>query len=106
MRKEGAGGLDPHLVEDAAKATENEHNLKLMASIRLYPKAVGWSILLSTAVIMEGFDLVLLGSLFAYPEFQKKFGVEQPDGSFQLTAPWQTGLKKWSGGGRNHRPLA
>jgi SP family general alpha glucoside:H+ symporter-like MFS transporter len=33
-----------------------------------------------------------MSTLFAYPPFQKKFGVEQPDGSYQLTAAWQAGL--------------
>ncbi|KAH8721754.1 general substrate transporter [Ilyonectria robusta] len=41
---------------------------------------------------MEGFDVVLLNNLFAYPPFQKKFGELQPDGSYQLTAAWQSGL--------------
>jgi len=30
--------------------------------------------------------------LFAYPPFAKKFGVIQPDGTYQLTAAWQSGL--------------
>ncbi len=48
--------------------------------------------LLSTAIIMEGFDTALLASLFALPAFQQKFGERQPDGSYQLTAAWQAGL--------------
>jgi MFS transporter, SP family, general alpha glucoside:H+ symporter len=48
--------------------------------IRLYPKAIGWSLLLSTAIIMEGYDTTLLGSFYAFPEFNKKFGDLQPDG--------------------------
>lgn len=85
--------VDRNLTEDAAKATEAEHNLGVIASLKLYPQAVAWSLLLSTAVIMEGFDLVLMASLFAFPAFEKKFGVQQPNGSYHLTASWQTGLK-------------
>ncbi|KAB5566087.1 general alpha-glucoside permease [Coniochaeta sp. 2T2.1] len=80
------------ITREAAAATEAEHNMGLWKSLTLYPKAVGWSVLLSTAIIMEGFDVVLLASLFAYPPFQKKFGELQPDGSYQLTAAWQSGL--------------
>lgn len=41
---------------------------------------------------MEGFDLILIGNLFGFPAFKRKFGALQPDGSYELTAAWQTGL--------------
>ncbi|ORY11269.1 general substrate transporter [Clohesyomyces aquaticus] len=82
----------PRLFTDAAKATEAEHNMTLWQGLKLYPKAVGWSILLSAAIIMEGFDIVLIANLMAVPAFKKKFGVELPDGTFELTAAWQSGL--------------
>jgi len=80
------------ILEEAAKATQAEHEMGLLASLKLYPKAVGWSVLLSTAIVMEGFDVVLLANLFAYPPFKEKFGQLQPNGSYELTAAWQTGL--------------
>lgn len=80
------------ITREAAAATEAEHRMGLWKSLTLYPKAVGWSILLSTAIVMEGFDIVLIANLFAYPPFQRKFGQLQPDGSYQLTAAWQSGL--------------
>jgi SP family general alpha glucoside:H+ symporter-like MFS transporter len=80
------------LAEDAAKATEAEHRMSLLEGLRTYPKAVGWSVLLSTAIVMEGFDMIILNNLYGYGPFQKKFGVVQPDGSYQLTAAWQSGL--------------
>ncbi|KAM6507047.1 hypothetical protein FALCPG4_018437 [Fusarium falciforme] len=51
------------MLQDAHAAGEAERDLKL------YPKAVGWSILLSTVIIMEGFDTVLIGILYANPPF-------------------------------------
>ncbi|KAH7369288.1 general alpha-glucoside permease [Plectosphaerella cucumerina] len=80
------------LAAEAQQATDAEHGLGFLQSLKLYPKAVGWSVFLSTCVIMEGFDITLIASLFAYPPFQRKFGVEQDDGSYQLTAAWQSGL--------------
>lgn len=77
---------------DAAKATKNEHKMTLMQGLRTYPKAVAWSMLLSLALVMEGFDLILLNNLFAYDEFNKRFGTEQPDGTYQVSAAWQSGL--------------
>jgi SP family general alpha glucoside:H+ symporter-like MFS transporter len=77
---------------DASKATELERNMSLREGIKLYPKAVAWSILLSTAIIMEGFDKVLINSLFAAPAFKQRYGSQLPDGSWEITAAWQAGL--------------
>ncbi|KAG5931944.1 hypothetical protein E4U60_005668 [Claviceps pazoutovae] len=86
------GNMDSNLAQEAAAATQAEHTMGLVKSFNLYKKACLWSIFFSTCLVMEGFDLVLLSTLFAYPPFQKKFGVQQPDGSYELTAAWQSGL--------------
>ncbi|KAF5004852.1 hypothetical protein FDECE_8668 [Fusarium decemcellulare] len=86
------GAAEDALAHEAAAAIEAEHNLGLFKSLRLYRKACFWSIFLSTCVVMEGFDLVLLNNLYAYPPFQRNFGQLQPDGTYQLTASWQSGL--------------
>jgi SP family general alpha glucoside:H+ symporter-like MFS transporter len=84
--------VDESTAQEAAAATDAEHNMGLLQSFRLYKKACLWSIFLSTCIIMEGFDNAFLASLFAYPPFRRNFGVQLPDGSYQLTAAWQTGL--------------
>lgn len=48
--------------------------------------------MLSTAVVMEGFDIVLIQSLLAVDSFKQAFGSQLPDGIYQLTAAWQAGL--------------
>ncbi|KAF7557172.1 hypothetical protein G7Z17_g953 [Cylindrodendrum hubeiense] len=88
----GHGNMDAAIAREAAAATDKEHNMTLFQSLKLYKRACLWSIFLSTCIIMEGFDTILLGNLFAYPPFQKKFGQLQPDGSYELTAAWQSGL--------------
>ncbi|KAK2025928.1 alpha glucoside transporter [Colletotrichum zoysiae] len=80
------------VAAEAANATEAELGMGLMQSVRLYPKAVFWSLFFSTAVVMEGFDKTLIGNLYAYDVFQRKFGERQPNGSYELTAAWQAGL--------------
>jgi SP family general alpha glucoside:H+ symporter-like MFS transporter len=50
----------------ARNATDFEHSLNLRDSFKLYPKAIGFSLLFSTAIIMEGYDLSLLGSFYGY----------------------------------------
>ncbi|KAK9482229.1 hypothetical protein V1527DRAFT_477053, partial [Lipomyces starkeyi] len=61
--------LSHDLLAEAKDATDQEHQMSIIEAIKLYPKAVGWSIVLSLAIIMEGYDLILLGSLYAFPTF-------------------------------------
>lgn len=106
-RKTTAGSV--RLVDEAQEATEQEHNMSIWQAIKTYPKACGWSVLASTALVMEGYDLVVIGSFFGFrefvkivyvvkitndgqAEFQKKYGEKQPDGSYVVSAPWQSGL--------------
>lgn len=73
-------------------ATQREHDMSIPTAFRLYSKAVSWSIVLSTAVIMEGYDLLLIFSFFAFEPWTKKYGKLQPDGTYALSAAWQSGL--------------
>lgn len=78
-------------LQDAKDAIAEEHAMSLWQGIKLYHRAIGWSFLLSTAVIMEGFDTSLIGNFYGYPSFQRRFGV-QYNQKWTLTAPWQSGL--------------
>ncbi|KAH8705388.1 MFS maltose permease MalP [Talaromyces proteolyticus] len=84
--------IDDNLVHNAELGTAKEHRMTLWQGLRLYPKAVGWSLLISSAIIMEGYDVVLMGSFYAFPAFNKRYGQILSDGSYGLTAPWQAGL--------------
>ncbi|KAB5542841.1 general substrate transporter [Coniochaeta sp. 2T2.1] len=84
---------DEALIADAKHAADVEHNMSLMTAIKTYPKAIGWSVLLSSTLIMEGYDLALLGSLYASPVFNKKFGtLNEATGKYAVSAAWQSGL--------------
>lgn len=50
------------VIHNAKNATEKEHSMTLWQGLKLYPKAVGWSVLISTCIVMEGYDLCLLSS--------------------------------------------
>ena len=41
---------------------------------------------------MEGYDIVLIYSLFAQPAFAKRFGTFTPDHGWQIPAAWQSAL--------------
>lgn len=77
--------------EDGKRATEAEHSLSVLNGIKVYPKAVGWSVLVSMAIVMDGYDTSLLSIFYAYPAFQRKYG-NPFDGGYQVSAAWQSGL--------------
>jgi MFS transporter, SP family, general alpha glucoside:H+ symporter len=80
------------LASEAKAAADAEHKMTLRKAFRLYPKAVAWSIFFSTAIAMEGYDIVLTSSFLAYPVFAKKYGVLGKNGKYSIPAPWQAGL--------------
>ncbi|KAL6352182.1 hypothetical protein LRP88_14626 [Fusarium phalaenopsidis] len=84
------------LIEAAAEATDRQKAMSFRQAVREYPKAIMFSALLSTSIVMEGFDLGLIGSFFAFPQFTNKFGEQQPDGSYQVPSEWQSGLTNGS----------
>ncbi|CAK5274792.1 unnamed protein product [Mycena citricolor] len=85
-------GLDDVLTRNAKLATNKEHEMSLLQGIRLYPKAIAWSILISTCICMEGYDVCLLSNFYAFPQFNQKYGVQLPNGTYQVPARWQAGL--------------
>lgn len=84
---------DETLISDAKHAAAAEQQMTLLKAIKLYPKAISWSVLLSSTLIMEGYDLALLGSLYASPVFNEKFGTYSAEkGKWAVSAAWQSGL--------------
>lgn len=43
-------------LASAKDATQKDHELSIFQAIRIYPKAVAWSVILSAALIMDGYD--------------------------------------------------
>ncbi|EME82914.1 uncharacterized protein MYCFIDRAFT_136338 [Pseudocercospora fijiensis CIRAD86] len=76
----------------ANEANDQEHTLTFWAALRLYPKGIFWAFAMATAVIMEGYDTKLIGTLYAQPAFQKAYGHRTAKGTYQISAPWQAGL--------------
>jgi MFS transporter, SP family, general alpha glucoside:H+ symporter len=82
-----------HVInQNAQEATLIEHTLTLREAFRKYPKAIFWSVMVSTSIIMEGYDIVLVTSLFAQPAFLKRYGHQLPNGTYQVPGPWQSAL--------------
>jgi len=69
-----------------------ERRLSIRNGLPLYAKAIGWSILLSLTIVMEGYDLTIINSFYAFPEFKKRYGVLEANGDYQITTAWQSAL--------------
>ncbi|KAI1118510.1 sugar transporter-domain-containing protein [Nemania sp. NC0429] len=84
------------LVRNARLATEKEHNMSLLQGIKLYPKAIGWSILISTCIVMEGYDVALINNFYGNSSFNRKFGelsrTSKGTLEYQVSAAWQAGI--------------
>jgi len=84
-------GLDQAEAQDA---TNKEKSLTVRQSIRLYKKAILFSMAMSLAVVMEGYDLAAMGSFMGYDQFREAFGTElDPEGNPRITAAWQAGVQ-------------
>jgi MFS transporter, SP family, general alpha glucoside:H+ symporter len=92
-----------NLSTGARKATRSEQEMTFITACRRYPKAIVWSILLSSTIIMEGYDTWLIESFFAFPEFTQKYGrlVNHPSGQqmYEISAAWQSALTMGSSAG-------
>lgn len=89
----------PHLNEEAQAAALSEHHMTFLQGLRMYPKAIGWSAVISMAIVMEGYDTALINGFFAFDEFQRAYGVRLADGSYQITTEWQAALNNGSTAG-------
>lgn len=81
-------------VSNNAKTQDNnEKQMTLREGIKAFPKAALWSIVLSSTLIMEGYDTNLLNSFYGQFAFSRKFGEYYEDiDQYQIPAKWQTGL--------------
>ncbi|KZT61597.1 sugar transporter [Calocera cornea HHB12733] len=85
------------LKEEAQRAIEAEQTMSPLEALKRYPMAVFWSWVISLAVLMEGFDTNLIGSLFALPAFAKAYGsYSDVSNTYTLSAPWQSGISQAS----------
>jgi SP family general alpha glucoside:H+ symporter-like MFS transporter len=60
--------LDVDTVKDAAQADAIEHKQTLAQAFAVHKKAIFWSMALSAALIMEGYDVVVIGSFYGQRE--------------------------------------
>ncbi|KAL2840075.1 general substrate transporter [Aspergillus pseudoustus] len=84
-------GLRP-LGSVARAAAQAEKQVTFPDSVRWYLKAIGWSVIVSSTLIMEGFDTLLIFSFFSLPAFGRKYGEPASNGDYDIPPLWQFGL--------------
>lgn len=96
-----AHALDAQVIHDAAKADATEHKMTLLQAFKSHRRAIFWSMALSAALIMEGYDVVVIASFYGHPAFLKRFGVLVPGTTDQFVIPaeWQSALSNGSAAG-------
>ncbi|KAI1813365.1 general alpha-glucoside permease [Poronia punctata] len=80
------------LVNEANEANERERGMTLRHAFTIYPKAIGWSMVLSSCLIMEGYQTAVVGAYVSYPAFKTRFGIQAPNGEYVIPASWQNGI--------------
>ena len=84
-------------IVEAKHASDEEHAQTLFQALKANRKAVMWSMFISMSIVMEGYDTILMGNFFGYPEFAKKYGQDYGGKiGYQVSAPWQSGLNMGS----------
>lgn len=84
-------------IVDAKHASDVEHSQTLLEALKAHRKAVIWSMLISMTIVMEGYDTILMGNFFGYPQFAKKYGRDYGGTTgYQVSASWQSGLNMGS----------
>jgi SP family general alpha glucoside:H+ symporter-like MFS transporter len=73
-------------VIDAKKASDSEHSMSLIQGVKLYPKAIMWSVIISTCIAMEGYDVALVNNFYAFEPFRRQFGEEISPGRYEVSS--------------------
>ncbi|AEO67584.1 uncharacterized protein THITE_2116470 [Thermothielavioides terrestris NRRL 8126] len=79
---------------DAVQAENAEHNMTVLEAVRAYPMATFWAFVMSCTIIMESYDVFLIGSFVALPEFINEYGVYDAAKDIMVLEPkWQSALQ-------------
>ncbi|KAK2596063.1 hypothetical protein N8I77_013571 [Diaporthe amygdali] len=81
------------LIRQAQEADAADRQLTIKEAIKKYKKACFWAMILSTSLVMEGYDLVIITSFYGQTQFQNRFGTyDAASDSHVISAQWQSVL--------------
>ncbi|OJJ07272.1 hypothetical protein ASPVEDRAFT_88526 [Aspergillus versicolor CBS 583.65] len=79
-------------TEQVDAGRRSETDITVRDALRYYRPAVMWSVLISLTTVMESYDMQIVHSFYAFPQFQEKYGVPLEGGGYSIPAKWQLGL--------------
>lgn len=79
-------------TEQVDAGRRSETGISVRDALRYYRPAVMWSVLISLTTVMESYDMQIVHSFYAFPQFQEKYGVPLEGGGYSIPAKWQLGL--------------
>ncbi|KIX00578.1 uncharacterized protein Z518_09643 [Rhinocladiella mackenziei CBS 650.93] len=89
------------LIRRAKESDAADRLLSVKEALKKYKRAVFWSMFMSIALVMEGFDGVMMNSFYGQSQFRARFGTLDPkSGQKLIPAPWQSGLSNSSAVGQ------
>ncbi|KAL1296497.1 hypothetical protein AAFC00_000009 [Neodothiora populina] len=77
---------------DAIEAENAEHNMTVIEAVKAYPMASFWAFVMSCTIIMESYDVFLIGNFVALPAFKTKYGILH-NGEYIIAPAWQSALQ-------------
>ncbi|CAN8097448.1 unnamed protein product [Discula destructiva] len=81
------------LIRQAQEADAADKQLTIAEALKKYKAACFWAMILSTSLIMEGYDLVIITSFYGQTQFQNRFGTyDSATKKNLISASWQSGL--------------
>ncbi|VUC37244.1 unnamed protein product [Clonostachys rosea] len=85
------------LIDDAKASNEADALLTVRQALKKYRVAMFWAMIMSVALIMEGFDGNMMSSFYGQSQFRERFGTySEKEGMKLIPTPWQTGLSNSS----------
>ncbi|KAJ7706764.1 maltose porter [Mycena rosella] len=91
--KEHAGTVS-QFKADAVEAETSEYNMTVMEAVKAYPMACFWAFVMSSTIIMESYDVFLIGNFIALPAFASRFGVwNAATEKYVIVTKWQSALQ-------------
>ncbi|KAF8183586.1 maltose porter [Mycena galopus ATCC 62051] len=79
---------------DAIEAENSEHSMTVLEAARAHPMACFWAFVMSFTIIMESYDVFLMGNFLALPAFKNRFGVlDAATNTHVVVTKWQSALQ-------------
>ncbi|KGB78160.1 MFS transporter SP family general alpha glucoside:H+ symporter [Cryptococcus deuterogattii R265] len=78
---------------DAVEAENAEYSMTVLEAVKAYPMACFWAFIMSFTIIMESYDVFLIGNFVALPAFRDRFGIPDGTGGYVIATKWQSALQ-------------